>query len=161
MSDFYRNRPPTNGLFNDPAFLLNEDLHLMDQSGRMYDNMLDEWSKYITEFRNTGPFPMRQLNRDVDATYARGMASLPSVSGALKGMGVDAAEGQAAMMASLPAMQARSEGRAQNLRDNYSAQMAKMTQLGNIYSLGQQLRQSGLDRRFGWRQHMVNKDLNE
>ncbi|HOJ04100.1 MAG TPA: hypothetical protein PK916_08855 [Bacteroidota bacterium] len=103
------------------------------------NEMLTNWKGFENEYRSSPQFDAAGMKGRIDDSYYRSIAQLPSIAGNLKGMGVNAAQGQAALMQSLPLMQSRAEAYGNLERDQYQADQSRMNNLGNIIMQGNQM----------------------
>lgn len=112
----------------DTRFLRGDIAKQMNQFMRNAQGMIGQYQKERPDTAGIG--------RGIDASYFNSIALQPSVQSNLKGMGVDAAEGTAALSQSLPLMQARAEGKAdlwkvdQMYLQNLMGMINQMHQLG-------------------------------
>lgn len=130
-------------------------------TGARGNQALAGWQQMMQQYQQAPQFDANSIGRGIDQSYFNSIALQPSVASNLKGMGVGAAEGQAALMQSLPLMQARAEGKANLSRDQYQAQQGYLMNLANMLN---QMNQLGLGYEQIFGQHLdrwANIDLNK
>lgn len=127
MPDFFKELHPT-------------DIRPMGNAfGQQVDNMLGNWKGFENEYRASPRFDPNEVKGQIDDSYFRSIASLPSLKSNLKGMGVGAAEGTLALNSALPVMQARGESYGNLARDKYQADQSWLANLANIIGRGNEM----------------------
>lgn len=129
-------------------------------SGQL-NSMLGNVGNMTEQYRNAPKFDAGGIKRGIDESYFRSVALSPSVQSNLKGMGVGAAEGTAALQAGLPLMQARAESYGNLERDKYQADQAYLMNLFNMLSQGNQLGLAGQNQIMQLYQGHQNYDINK
>ncbi|GEM_PF-2515192 len=111
------------------------------------DAQFDDWTKNVLgRFYQMPKFNAQRMSNDIDASYFRSLGSTAPIQSALKGMGVGAAEGTAALMGSLPLMQARGESKANLNREQYNADLQWLNNLAGLTTQGYNIQDAGFDR---------------
>lgn len=110
-------------------------LGLVSQRG---EDSMQDWQNAIDLYQKQPAFDTRKVQRDVDSSFFNSIALSQPITSSLKGMGVGAAEGTAAMSAMLPLMGARASAQRGLYEQKYNADMSRMqglfqliNQLGN------------------------------
>lgn len=111
------------------------------------DAQFSDWmNNVLGRFMKIPKYDVKATQRNIDSSYQRSLGQMAPIRSSLKGMGVGAAEGTAALMGSLPLMQARAESTANLDKEQYNAELQWLDNLAGLTTQGYNIQDAGFDR---------------